>query len=141
MTRAMGIISALALVLLTGCVTDQPSPHAFAPTPGQASITITRSNDFMSMGLSAAVELNGAKIASLGAGESYSGPVPAGSAVLTVSNWSAPGASSARFNAQPGKAYRFTITPRGAAVAAGLAGGIVGMAIEGGGPFQIAPAS
>jgi hypothetical protein len=136
----MKIISAFALVLLTGCVTDQPAPQAFAPTPGQASITITRSNEFMSMGLSATVELNGARIASLGVGESYSGAAPPGSAVLTVSNWSAPDTASLRFNVQPGKAYRFMVTPRGAAVAAGLAGGIVGMAIEGGGPFQIAPA-
>ena len=86
------------------------------------------------------VELNGAKIAGIGRGETYTGGIAPGPAVVSVSAWSSPGASSQRFTAEPGKTYRFTVTPRGENFAAGMVGGLVGQAVEGGGAFQIVPA-
>jgi len=88
----------------------------------------------------ASVELNGIRIASLGRGETYTSGAAPGPAVLTVSTWSSPGASSYRFTIEPGKTYRFTVSPRGANMAAGMAAGLIGQALEGGGAFEIAPA-
>lgn len=133
------VVIALALAC-AACNTDSTQIPSVAAVPGQASLTITRSSDLMYMGAPAAVDLNGARIADLSVGQSYSGNVPPGMAVLAVSAWSAPGSSSLRFNLEPGKSYRFVVTPRGAQMAAGMAGGIVGQAVEGGGPFQIAAA-
>lgn len=93
------------------------------------------------MAAPASVDMNGARIADLGVGQSYSGPIQPGMATLTVSAWSSPGQSSFRFNAEPGKSYRFVVGPRGESMAAGMAGGLIGQGMEGGGPFQIAPAS
>ena len=142
--RAMGwafrSILLLQLAVLVGCVTDGATPSAHAIAPGQATISITRSNDLLYVAAPASVELNGAKVASLGRGETYSGGVGPGPAVITVSTWSTPGSTSYRFNVEPGKTYRFTVSPRGANFAAGMVGGLVGAAIEGGGAFQVAPA-
>ncbi|MGA7807273.1 hypothetical protein, partial [Bradyrhizobium sp.] len=110
----------------------------------QATISIARSNDLLYLAAPASVELNGAKIASIGKGETFTGGIAPGPAVVTVSAWATPGSTSYSFVAEPGKTYRFTVAPRGANFAVGLAGGIIGMtgqAIEGGGPFQIAPAT
>jgi hypothetical protein len=58
---------------------------------------------------------------------------------VSVSAWSSPGASSQRFNAEPGKTYRFAVSPRSENFAASMVGGFVGQAVEGGGAFQIVP--
>jgi hypothetical protein len=89
----------------------------------------------------ASVELNGTQVASLGRGETYTGGVAPGPAVVTVSTWSSPGASTYRFTVEPGKTYRFTVSPRGENMAAGMALGLIGQALEGGGAFEIAPAT
>lgn len=132
-------IAVLPLVLLAGCATGG-DPATVQPTArGQATISITRTSEFAGAGAWASVELNGAKIASIGNGESYTGGIAPGPAVVSVSAWSSPGASSYRFTAEPGKTYRFIVSPRGDNIAAGLIGGVVGQAIEGGGPFGIKP--
>ena len=91
------------------------------------------------MAMSASVEVNGQKVASLGRGETYNGIVPPGPVEVRVSNWSAPGASSYSFKAVPGKTYRFTVGPRGGNFVATMAGGLIGSAIEGHGAFEIVP--
>ncbi len=140
MLRLIPVISVLSLLALAGCVTDSPAPKALAIAPGQASLTITRSSGMMYAAASAVVELNGTKIASLSAGETYTGPVAAGPAVVTVSAWQSPGRSSHSFTVQPGKAYRLEVSPRGESLAVAVVGGVVGQAIEGGGMFRITPA-
>lgn len=95
----------------------------------------------MYAGAPASVDLNGSRVASLGVGQSYTGPVQPGMVVLTVSAWSAPGQSTFRFNVEAGKSYRLIISPRGQGMLAGMVGGVVGQAAEGGGPFQVTPAS
>jgi hypothetical protein len=139
MIRAFHAILLLPLAFLAGCMTDQPMPSVKPIAAGQASITITRTSDTLYFAAPATVELNGTKIASLGVGEAYTGGVGRGPAVLTVSAWSAPGSSSYRFAVEPGKSYRFTVSPRTEPMLAGMVGGLIGQAIEGGGPFQVAP--
>ena len=129
----------LPLAVLAGGATDGATPSEYV-AQGQASISITRSSDLLYVAISASVELNGIKIASLGRGETYTSGAAPGPAALTVSTWSSPGASSYRFTIEPGKTYRFTVSPRGANMAAGMAAGLIGQALEGGGAFEIAPA-
>ena len=150
--------SALLLMLLAcgGCVTDQFGASS-AATPGQPSITISRSDDLTYRAAAASVEINGKSVATLAAGRTYTGTVPPGPAVLKVSAWSAPiglathrlpsGSTSYRFTVESGKSYSFVISPRGepAALAVNQDGSgntsSSGEAVEGtGGAFQIATA-
>jgi len=103
----------------------------------------------MYLAAAASVDVNGERVANLGRGQSYTGAVVSGPAIVTVSAWSAPGQSSYRFTVEPGKSYRLLVTPRGEPLAAGVAGaavagpfaGLATEAAEGGGPFQVAPAN
>ncbi|WP_456716595.1 hypothetical protein [Bradyrhizobium sp. USDA 4353] len=106
---------------------------------GDATVEITRTTDLLYLGVKATVEINGAEVASLGRGESYSAPLAPGATTITVSAWSSPGSSNIRFDAEPGKAYRMVVGPRGNNFGASLVGGLVGAAIEGGGAFEIVP--
>ena len=113
---------------------------AHAAPKGRATVAITRTDDFLFWSAPAAVEINGAKVASLGRGETYKGEIAPGPIAITVSTWSTPGSSSIRFPAVPGKTYRMTVGPRGKNFAASMVGGLIGAAIEGGGAFEIVPA-
>jgi hypothetical protein len=132
-------MSLLPVVLLAGCVTGGALQSSRPTAPGEATLSITRSDDLMYSGAPVTVELNGAKIASIGRGETYTGGIAPGPAVVSVSAWSSPGASHQRFTAVPGKTYRFMVTPRGENFTASLVGGVVGAAVEGGGAFDIKP--
>lgn len=148
--------SALLFTLLasSGCVTDQFGASNGA-TPGQPSISVTRSDDFTYRAAAASVEINGKSVATLAAGRSYTGTLPPGPAVLKVSAWSAPiglashrlpsGSTSYRFTVESGKSYSFVISPRGESAAVDIthdaAGSGSGEAVEdSGGAFQIAAA-
>ena len=85
------------------------------------------------------IDVNGNRVTNLPDGGSYKGSVKPGPVTIVVTNWQSPGRSVASFRATPGKTYRFTVTPRGESLAAGLALGLIGTAIEGGGMFQITP--
>jgi hypothetical protein len=111
-----------------------------APSQGVAqSIQITRPSSFMYALSDAYIDVNGNRVANLPDGGSYKGSVKPGPVTIVVTNWQSPGRSVASFRAAPGKTYRFTVTPRGESLAAGLALGLIGTAIEGGGMFQITP--
>ena len=102
--------SALMFMLLAcgGCVTDQLGASSDA-TPGQPSITISRSDDLTYRAAAASVEINGKSVATLAAGRTYTGTVPPGPAVLKVSAWSAPlGLATHRLPAGS-TSYRFTV--------------------------------
>ena len=121
----------LVCTLLTGCVTDQATPvasaTAAAPVPrGQAGITITRSNEIYGLLVPADIEANGAKIASLDKGATFSGSVPAGPVTLIVSCATDFGHYKLHFNAQAGKRYTFEVSPRNEQYAAVVLGGVVG---------------
>ncbi len=85
------------------------------------------------------IDVNGTRVTDLANGGTYKGSVKPGPVTIVVTNWQSPGRSVASFRAAPGKTYRFTVTPRGESMAAGLALGLIGTAIEGGGMFQITP--
>jgi hypothetical protein len=93
----------------------------------------------MYFGAAATVTLNGAQIANLSVGQSYSGVIAPGETTIRVSAWSAPGSSSYRFIAEAGKTYAFFVDPRGEPMVAGMTAGVWGQTIEGGGPFSIVP--
>ena len=103
------------------------------------TIQITRPSSFLYSLSDAAIEVNGTKVAGLANGATYKGSVKPGPVTIAVSNWQSPGRSVASFKAAPGKTYRFTVTARGESAVAGLALGLIGAALEGGGMFQITP--
>ena len=142
------------LLACGGCVTDQLGASSDA-TPGQPSITISRSDDLTYRAAAASVEIDGKLVATLAAGRTYTETVPPGPAVLKVSAWSAPlglathrlpaGSTSYRFTVESGKSYSFVISPRGEPAVSDTAhnggGSSSGEAVEGtGGAFQIAAA-
>ena len=111
-------------------------------TPSQAiaqTIQITRPSAYIYALSDAYVDVNGTRVTNLANGGSYKGSVKAGPVTIVVTNWQSPGRSVASFRAAPGKTYRFTVMPRGESMVAGLALGLIGTAIEGGGMFQITP--
>ena len=152
MALVFRLILLLMLLACGGCMTDQLGPPSAAATPGQPSITITRSDDFGYRAAAASVEINGEEVAMLAAGRSYNGTLPPGPAVLKVSAWTAPigmgtnrlpsGSTSYRFNVESGKSYSFVISPRSEPAANDIAhDAAAGEATEGGGgAFQIAMA-
>jgi hypothetical protein len=110
--------------------------------PSQTSaqtIQITRPAAYMYALPDAYIDVNGTRVTNLPNGGSYKGSVKPGPVTIVVTNWQSPGRSVASFRAGPGKTYRFVIEPRGQSLVASVAGGIIGMAIEGGGMFQITP--
>src|SRR5688500_17448414 len=111
-------------------------------TPSQVvaqSIQITRPRAYMFGLTDAYIDVNGARVTNLANGGSYKGSVRPGPVTIVVTNWQSPGRSVASFKAAPGKTYRFTVTPRGQSVVAGLALGLIGTALEVDAMFQITP--
>ena len=109
-----------------------------APTQGVAqSIQITRPSAYIYALSDAYIDVNGNRVTNLPNGGSYKGSVKPGPVTIVVTNWQSPGRSVTSFRAVPGKTYRFTVTPRSESMVAGLALGLIGTAIEGGGMFQI----
>ena len=119
-----------SIVLFALCV--------IAPTQSVAqTIQITRPSAYIYALSDAYIDVNGTRATNLANGGSYKGSVKPGPVTIVVTNWQSPGRSVASFKAAPGKTYRFTVAPRGQSVVAGLALGLVGAAIEGGGMFEI----
>ena len=123
-----------AVFLFALCVVAPSQAVAQSKT---ATIQITRPSAYIYALSDAYIDVNGIRVTNLANGGSYKGSVKAGPVTIVVTNWQSPGRSVASFKAAPGKTYRFTVTPRGQSVVAGLALGLVGTAIEGGGMFQI----
>jgi len=129
--RPLSVLAFLCLApaMLAGCVTDQSATASAAPVaipPGQASLTISRVNNYYGALVPVRVSANGADFASLGLGESFTGGVKPGPVTLTTSMWSTPGNYTVHFNAVAGKRYAFELQPREAGIALAVAGGIVG---------------
>ena len=161
--RSLALVTLFGMLLgLGGCITDQLMPSsASASGAAQATVTISRSDDLTYRAAAASIEVNGKPMATLAAGRTYTGQLPAGPAVIKVSAWTAPisigshrlpsGSASYRFNVEAGKTYSFTISPRSTPAtqeagrdtahdnASDATGSIGGATTEGsGGPFQIA---
>jgi len=128
----VGIAAALAVVAVAGagCAGQAPPPIVAAVTPGQARISLTRTDSGPSWAAAAQIEVNGAHVVELAPGQSYSGGVAPGPVTMTATaNWDI-GHYTVKFNAAAGKTYAFQVSPRGEHTAAGLLGGVAGMVIE-----------
>lgn len=127
----------VALVLgLSGCAsttvgTPQASKSAAVLT-GKAKIVMTRNSDVLFLGVKAAVDVNGQRVAELWRGESHVEIVEPGEVNLATDAWSTPGHYRAHFHAEPDKEYTFEISPRGGHFASLAFFGIVGAAVNAG---------
>ena len=129
--------------MLAGCVTDE----AAAPPPiqqGQAVVTISRTDGMLAALVSARVDVNSVRFASLERGATFTGGVSPGPVALTASAFGSVGQFTVHFKAEAGKRYAFEVSPRGEVVVAGMAAGLVGViadtAVNGGeqsGTFKI----
>jgi len=146
--RTIKALALSATLALGGCAVASSAPTSTAtqapPPAGMARLTVTRSNAPYSLLAPVAIDLNGARVASLGMGESNSTFIAPGASIVAASVWSSPGRYGVRFNAEAGKDYAFLVSPRGEYIAAGMAGGMAGVAIdtavnEDSGPFKITP--
>jgi hypothetical protein len=146
----LGVLAFLCLAsaTLAGCVTDQSATASAAPVipPSQASVTITRVNNYYGALVPVNVTANGASFASLGLGETITGGVKPGPVTLTTTMWSTPGSYTVHFNAEAGKRYAFELQPRGAGLAlasAGIIGSVVDAAANGeqSGPYKLVEVS
>lgn len=77
-----------------------------------AQITMHRVGNVIIVG-PAIVEINGSRVGSLGTSETYTGDINPGPTVIAVSSDIIPGRYVLKFNAEAGKKYRFTVSPRG----------------------------
>jgi hypothetical protein len=130
--RPLGVLAALLVAgMLGGCVTDQTT--AAAPTvipPGQATVIIRRADSFQGSLITADVDANGVRFASIANGATFTGGINPGPVILSVSKWSTPGQYVVRFNAVAGKRYAFEISPRSELAIAGIAAGMVGVVAD-----------
>jgi hypothetical protein len=134
-----------AAVWCAGCTSQPAATIVSAVAPGQARISITRTDDGPSWSTAAKIEVNGANVADLAPGQTYTGGVATGPVSLTAKALVDIGYYTVKFNAVAGKTYTFQVSKRTEQVIAGVLGGMVGMAIdaaanaEASGAFKIAP--
>jgi hypothetical protein len=93
---------------------------------GHATIALTRTKEFFHGAATANVEVNGKPFADLKNGQKHAGAVAPGRTTIIVKTWSHPGNFSVSFTAQPGRTYRFAVSPRSEHVAAEALFGIAG---------------
>ena len=128
------LISILAVaMLLSACGTTNALDYSqvSAPIPrGQARIIVTRAESLIFLAAGAPIEINGQKIETLGRGGSLVKDVSAGPVIVVAKVSSAPGQFVVRFNAEPGKTYRFMVSPKTDTLLLGSAFGIIGDAVH-----------
>jgi hypothetical protein len=130
MGRAFRAVVLLMSLGLTACVTDDTASTVLPVSRGQASITISRPNGWYGAAVAVDIDANGARLASIKAGGSFTGPVAPGPIVLTATTWSSPGRYTIRFNAEPGKRYAFEVTARDEQIVVGAAFGLIGIVAD-----------
>lgn len=113
-----------------GCASQPAAPLVSAVAPGQARISIRRTDEGPSWGAGAQIEINGALAAALAPGQSYTGGVSPGPVTMIASAKMDVGQYVVKFDAVAGKTYAFEVSPRGAHTAAGVLGGAAGMILE-----------
>jgi len=128
----VGISGALLVMIAccAGCASQPAAPIVSAVAPGQARISITRTDHQpLSWGPGAQITINGVLV-ELAPGQNYSGGVPPGPVTITAAAKMDIGRYVVRFNAAAGKTYAFEVSQRGARIAAGAIGGLAGMIVE-----------
>jgi hypothetical protein len=132
MRVGIGFILLSVVLCCAGCA-SQPAPAIVSTiAPGQAKISITRSNDGPYIGPASVIHVaaNGTQVVDLAPGQSYTGGVPGGPVTLTASETFDIGQYTLRFDARPGKTYKFLLSRRGVHMMAGVFGGLAGMLVE-----------
>lgn len=120
----------MVVACCAGCASQPAAPLVSAVAPGQARIAIKRTDEGPSWGAAAQIEINGAHVAELAPGQSYTGGVPPGPVSMTAKANMDIGQYVVKFNAVAGKTYAFEVSKRGAQTAAAILGGAAGMIIE-----------
>jgi hypothetical protein len=128
----IGAIISIIAICCAGCASQPAQPIVSAVVPGQAKITITRANQGPYIGPAATVHVavNGTEVVSLAAGQTYTGGVKPGAVTLTASEALDIGQYTLRFDAVPGKTYKFLLSRRSVHMMAGVFGGLAGMVVE-----------
>jgi hypothetical protein len=130
MRVGIGFILLSVAICCAGCA-SQPAPAIVsAVAPGQAKIVLTRSDEGSSLSPTVHIAVNGTQVVDLAPGQSYTGGVPRGPITLTASEAWDIGQYTLRFDAAPGKTYKFLLSRRGEHMVAGILGGLSGMILE-----------
>ena len=146
MRLGVGAILSLIVIGCAGCASQPAAPIVSTLAPGQAKITITRTDTSACIiACPAHIEANGNHLVDLAPGQSFTGGVPRGPVTLTVSQSGDIGHYNVQFDAAPGKTYAFEVSRRAEPVLAGAVGGLAGILLEEGvsgdhsGSFKITP--
>ena len=110
----------------------QPAPQQQAAPKrvGHATVVITRTDEFLYVGVPATIEVNGQSFASLWKGQSHSGALRPGPTTIRAHAWRHTGKYRISFTAQPGKTYRLVVSPRGESIMPGVVFGLAGTLID-----------
>ncbi len=131
MRLGLGAILSLIVIGCAGCSSQPAVPIVSAVAPGQAKITITRTDTGPYIIPSTVqISANGTHLTDLAPGQSYTGGVPRGAVTLTLTQSGDIGHYNLQFNAVPGKTYAFEVSPRVEPKVAGLVAGLAGVLVE-----------
>src|ERR1700740_671626 len=111
----LGIWGTLLVVVAccAGCASQPAVPLVSAVAPGQARISIKRTDEGPSWSAAAQIEINGAHVAELAPGQSYTGGVRPGPVSMTAKANMDIGLYVVKFNAVAGRTYAFEVAKRG----------------------------
>jgi hypothetical protein len=127
----IGAIFSFIAILCAGCASQPAAPIVAAVAPGQAKITISRTDTGPYIGPSSVqIDVNGEHLVELAPGQSYTGGVPAGTVTLVVWQSLDIGQFKIEFKALPGKTYAFEVSPRTEHKVAAIVGGLSGLFVE-----------
>ena len=136
------VLMAICFAILVGCSVGPSNNNVLKQTVDNVSkadvsvpsekvrIIITRSSGLLYFALSARLEINGQRVASLKTGETYSGLFDAGKISIATDHWSSPGKFMIDLNGEPGAEYCFELSPRGDSFLPGALFGVVGLAVD-----------
>jgi hypothetical protein len=146
MRLGIGAILSLIAIGCAGCAAQPAAPIVSVVAPGQAKITITRTDTLACIApCPVQVDANGNHLTELALGQTYSGGVPAGSVTLVVWQSLDIGQYKLELKAVPGKTYAFEVSPRTEHKVAAFLFGMSGLFAETvasgehSGGFQITP--
>jgi hypothetical protein len=147
MRLGVGAIFSFIVIFCAGCASQTAQPIVSTVAPGQAKITITRTDTGPYIGPSSVqIDANGSHLVELAPGQTFTGGVPAGTVTLVVWQSLDIGQYKIEFKAAPGKTYAFEVSPRIEHKVAGIVGGLSGLFVETvasgehAGGFKITPA-
>lgn len=131
MRLGIGAIVSLIAISVAGCASQPAQPIVSAVAPGQAKISIIRTDTGPYIGPSTVqISVNGNHLTDLAPGQSYTGGVPRGPVTLTLTQSGDIGHYNLEFNAVPGKTYAFEVSPRVEPRVAVALGGLAGVLLE-----------